>query len=55
MTEAFSRIFQIVIDTSLDNFDKVSKLPISSSIIVEGKLVETPSSQTTFLKFKHQK
>ncbi|NMA57129.1 asparagine--tRNA ligase [Clostridium cochlearium] len=45
---SFFKNLQIVIDTSLDNFDKVSKLPISSSIIVEGKLVETPSAKQPF-------
>ncbi|MDU1442887.1 MAG: asparagine--tRNA ligase [Clostridium cochlearium] len=45
---SFFKNLQIVIDTSLGNFDKVSKLPISSSIIVEGKLVETPSAKQPF-------
>lgn len=45
---SFFKNLQIVIDTSLDNFDKVSKLPISSSIIVKGKLVETPSAKQPF-------
>ncbi|MBV1816649.1 asparagine--tRNA ligase [Clostridium cochlearium] len=45
---SFFKNLQIVIDTSLDNFNKISKLPISSSIIVEGKLVETPSAKQPF-------
>lgn len=45
---SFFKNLQIVIDTNLENFDKVSKLPISSSIVVEGKLVETPSAKQPF-------
>ncbi|CDI48184.1 asparagine--tRNA ligase [Clostridium tetani] len=45
---SFFKNLQIVIDTNLENFNKVSKLPISSSIVVEGKLVETPSAKQPF-------
>ena len=45
---SFFKNLQIVIDANLDNFDKISKLSISSSIIVEGKLVETPSAKQPF-------
>ncbi|RXM74162.1 asparagine--tRNA ligase [Clostridium tetani] len=45
---SFFKNLQIIIDTNLDNFDKVSKLPISSSIVVEGKLVATPSAKQPF-------
>lgn len=45
---SFFKNLQIVIDANLDNFDSISKLSISSSIIVEGKLVETPSAKQPF-------
>jgi asparaginyl-tRNA synthetase len=37
----FFNNIQVVYDDQLDNFDKLDKLTIGSSIIVEGKLVES--------------
>lgn len=39
---------QIIYDNKLDNFDKICKLPIISSIEVTGKLVLTPDSKQPF-------
>nr|WP_278246239.1 asparagine--tRNA ligase [Clostridium polynesiense] len=44
----FFKNLQVVIDTKLDNFKEVSKLPISSSIRVSGTIVETPDSKQPF-------
>ncbi len=44
----FFKNIQVVIDESLDNFAEVSKLPISSSIIVHGKLELTPDAKQPF-------
>ena len=38
---SFFKNVQIVFDNKLDNFDKVNKLTISSSIIVEGMVVKS--------------
>ena len=43
----FSNI-QIVFDNNLNNFEEISKLTISSSIIVEGKLVKTENAKQAF-------
>lgn len=45
---SFFKNLQIVIGSDLENFDEISKLNISSSITVEGKLVETPSAKQPF-------
>ncbi|OPJ57186.1 asparagine--tRNA ligase [Alkalithermobacter paradoxus] len=45
---SFFKNVQIVFDESLDNFKEISKLPISSAIVVEGKLEETPNSKQPF-------
>lgn len=44
----FFKNIQVVFDTSLDNFKEVSKLPISSSLSVQGKLVVTPNARQPF-------
>ncbi|MCX7903991.1 MAG: asparagine--tRNA ligase [Caloramator sp.] len=44
----FFKNLQIVFDEKLDNFKEIEKLPISSSITVEGKLVETPGAKQPF-------
>ena len=44
----FLKNIQVVIDESIDNFDEVSKLPISSSIVVHGKLEITPNAKQPF-------
>ena len=38
---SFFKNIQIVLEENLENFKEISKLPISSSILVEGKLVST--------------
>ena len=43
----FSNV-QIVFDSKLANFKEISKLPISSSISVIGKLVSTPDAKQPF-------
>lgn len=45
---SFFNNLQVVIDSSLDNFEEVTKLTISSAIIVEGKLVESPGAKQPF-------
>ena len=44
----FFKNLQIVFDEKLVNFKEISKLPISSSIIVEGVLVLTPEAKQPF-------
>ncbi|MCX7695002.1 MAG: asparagine--tRNA ligase [Caloramator sp.] len=44
----FFKNLQVVFDEKLANFKEVEKLPISSSITVEGKLVETPGAKQPF-------
>ncbi|MDO5708476.1 MAG: asparagine--tRNA ligase, partial [Andreesenia angusta] len=44
----FFKNIQVVIEDNLDNFEQVSKLPISSSIIVSGKLELTPDAKQPF-------
>lgn len=44
----FFKNLQIVFDEKLVNFKEISKLPISSSIIVEGVLVPTPEAKQPF-------
>ena len=36
---------QVVLDDKLENFREIGKLPISSSILVEGKLVATEGAK----------
>lgn len=45
---SFFRNIQIVFDESISNFKDVAKLPVSSSIVVEGVLEETPGSKQPF-------
>ena len=45
---SFFKNVQIVFDDHLDNFDKISKLSISSSIIVTGKVVLTENAKQPF-------
>jgi asparaginyl-tRNA synthetase len=44
----FFRNIQVVFDESLDNFKDVTKLTLSSSITVEGDVVETPQAKQPF-------
>ncbi len=45
---SFYKNLQVVFEDSLENFKEIEKLSISSSIIVEGKLVLTPGSKQPF-------
>lgn len=45
---SFFKNIQIVFDDKLSNFNELSKLSISSSIIVEGKLVECENAKQPF-------
>jgi len=45
---SFFKNLQVVFEDSLHNFKEIEKLSISSSIIVEGKLVLTPGSKQPF-------
>ena len=42
---SFFKNMQIVVDEKLENFKEIGKLPISSSILVEGKLVSTEGAK----------
>lgn len=44
----FFKNLQIVIDEDLENFKEIGKLALSSSIKVQGKLVETPGAKQAF-------
>ena len=44
----FFKNIQIIFDTNLKNYSDIEKLSIASSIIVEGKLVETPNAKQPF-------
>ncbi|WP_461205954.1 asparagine--tRNA ligase [Clostridium sp. DL1XJH146] len=45
---SFFKNIQVVIDGELDNFKEISKLPINSSVEIEGKLVKTESAKQPF-------
>ncbi len=45
---SFFKNVQVVFTDSLSNFEKIKKLTISSSIIVEGKLVKTENAKQPF-------
>jgi len=45
---SFFKNVQIVFDNKLDNFDKLNKLTISSSIIVSGMVVKTENTKQPF-------
>ena len=42
---SFFKNMQIVLDEKIENFKEIGKLPISSSILVEGKLVSTEGAK----------
>ncbi|MGL4522323.1 MAG: asparagine--tRNA ligase [Bacilli bacterium] len=44
----FFKTIQVVFESGLSNFKEVSKLPISASIAVTGKLVATPEAKQPF-------
>lgn len=44
----FFKNIQVVFEQNLENFKEISKLPISSSITVVGKLVATPEAKQPF-------
>lgn len=45
---SFFKNVQVVFDDSLENFKEVAKLPVSSSIVLEGVLEETPGAKQPF-------
>ncbi|WFD11654.1 asparagine--tRNA ligase [Tepidibacter hydrothermalis] len=45
---SFFKNIQVVFEENLDNFKEISKLSISTSIVVEGKLVLTPGTKQPF-------
>ena len=45
---SFFKNVQIVFDDKLDNFVEITKLAISSSLTIEGKVVATPNSKQAF-------
>ena len=45
---SFFKSVQIVFDTELDNFKEIAKLPLSSSVKVEGKVIATPGAKQPF-------
>ncbi|PRR77922.1 Asparagine--tRNA ligase [Clostridium liquoris] len=45
---SFFKNIQIVFDDKLNNFEEISKLSISSSLTVEGKIVLTPEAKQPF-------
>lgn len=45
---SFFKGVQVVFDNSLENFDKIEKLGIGSSLIVKGNIIETPENKQPF-------
>lgn len=45
---SFFKGVQVVYDTNLENFDEVSRLSISSSVIVKGKLIKSQGAGQSF-------
>lgn len=45
---SFFKNVQIVFEESLDNYEQISKLSVSSAIIVEGRIVPTPEAKQPF-------
>jgi asparaginyl-tRNA synthetase len=45
---SFLKNLQVVFDSSLENFKSISKLSVSSSLIITGKLVATPEAKQPF-------
>ena len=50
---SFFKSVQIVFDTELENFKEIAKLPLSSSVKVEGKVIATPE-RSNHLKLKQK-
>ena len=44
----FFKNLQIVYDDTMGNFKEIEKLPLSSALIIRGKLVETPEAKQAF-------
>ncbi|KAA0549515.1 asparagine--tRNA ligase [Bacillus sp. BGMRC 2118] len=44
----FFKSVQIVFEDTLDNFKEITKLPISSSVLVEGEFIPTPEMKQPF-------
>lgn len=44
----FFKSVQVVFEDTLDNFKEITKLPISSSVLVEGEFVPTPEMKQPF-------
>lgn len=44
----FFKSVQVVFEDNLDNFKEITKLPISSSVLVEGEFVPTPEMKQPF-------
>ena len=45
---SFFKNVQIVYDNTLDNFEEINKLSVSSSVRITGKVVETPEAKQPF-------
>lgn len=45
---SFFKNIQVVFEEGLENFAEIAKLPISSSLTIEGKLVLTPDAKQSF-------
>ncbi len=45
---SFFKNIQVVFEEDLENFGEIAKLPISSSLTIEGKLVVTPGAKQPF-------
>ena len=45
---SFFKNIQVVFEEDLENFKEIAKLPISSSLTIEGKLVVTPDAKQPF-------
>ncbi len=44
----FFKNLQIVYDDTMENFKEIEKLPLSSALIIKGKLIETPEAKQAF-------
>ncbi len=45
---SFFKGVQVVFDDSLENFEKIEKLGVGSSLVVKGNLIETPENKQPF-------
>ena len=45
---SFFKNLQVVFEDKLDNFKEIAKLPVGSSVIVDGELLETPGAKQPF-------